>query len=416
MSPITGLRTTKLEPEPDSGTASGSSLVIDRLTSNGKVEVPVEFTVDKNSFSDSVAWAARILPARPATPILTGIKIEALDDNNIKISAFDYEVSAREMISGDVEVPGEVLVAGKLLAEIVKSLPGATVSCRTNGGRLEIRSGNANYSLQEMPLSDYPKLPMVPETIGSIPADAFKNSIQKVAFAAANREEANPVFTGVKFAFNDDNVNMVATDKIRLAKFDLPWDGASVESSTPVVVKARVAQDVARSLSPESNQVEIGLAIDAGLNVISFTSGNRVTTSQLIDGGYPNVMGLFADSYPIKVALGKDALMNALRRVALVSDREVILKFREGEVELVAGAGEEANAVEIIPCELDGEDITIALRPNYLIDGLSVLEEGFASLNMTHKIKPVEMRGQESIETSGSEQFRYLFVPIRTTD
>ena len=373
----------------------------------------MEFTVDKNSFSDSVAWAARALPARPATPILNGIKIEATDDNNIKISAFDYEVSAREVISGDIEIPGEVLVAGKLLAEIVKSLPGATVSCRSNGGRLEIRSGNANYSLQEMPLNEYPKLPVVPEPIGNVPAEAFKNSIQKVAFSAANREEANPVFTGVKFAFDENQVNMVATDKVRLAKFDLPWEGTQVETSTPVVVKAKVVQDVARSLAPEADAVQIGLAVDGGLNVISFTSGNRVTTSQLIDGGYPNVMGLFADSYPIKVAVGKEALMNALRRVALVSDREVILKFREGEVELLAGQGEEANATEIIPCELDGEDITVALRPAFLLDGLGVVEEGFASLHLTHPIKPIEMRGQASADAEGTDQFRYLFVPIR---
>jgi len=373
----------------------------------------MEFTVDKVAFADSVAWAARVLPSRPATPILSGIKIEATTENTIKISAFDYEVSAREVISGDVEDAGEVLVAGKLLADIVRSLPGANVSCRTNGGRLDIRSGNAHYSLQEMPLTDYPKLPPIPESIGSIESDDFKNSIQKVAFAAANREEANPVFTGVKFAFDANQVNMVATDKVRLAKFDLPWQGAEVTAATPVVVKGRVVQDVARSLLPEEPKVDIGLAIDGGLNVISFTSGNRVTTSQLIDGGYPNVMGLFADSYPIKVSVAKDALMNALKRVALVSDREVMLQFREGEVELVAGQGEEANAAEIIPCQLDGEDITIALRPAFLLDGLSVVEEDFAALNLTHPIKPVEMRGQASIEGEGSDQFRYLFVPIR---
>ena len=374
----------------------------------------MEFTVDKNLFADCVAWAARVLPARPATPILSGIKIEAFDDNTIKISSFDYEVSAREVIAGEVEVPGEVLVTGKLLADISKSLPGSTVSCRTENGRLQIRSGNSNYTLQEMPLSDYPKLPVVPDTIGTVGAESFKTAIQKVAFAAANREEANPVFTGVKFAFDDEKVNMVATDKIRLAKYDLPWEGDAITSSTPVVVKARVAQDVARSLSPESDKVEIGLAIDNGLNVIAFTSGNRVTTSQLIDGGFPNVMGLFADSYPIKVAVAKESLANALRRVALVSDREVMLKFREGEVELVAGQGEEANAVEIIPCELSGEEITIAMRPAFLLDGLGVVEEGFASLNMTHPIKPVEMRGQDSVESTSSDQFRYLFVPIRT--
>ena len=373
----------------------------------------MEFTVDKTLFAECVAWAARVLPARPATPILSGIKIEAFDNNTIKISAFDYEVSAREIITAEVEQPGEILVTGKLLAEITRSLPGSTVHCQAESGRLQIKAGNSNYSLQEMPLSDYPKLPAVPQSIGSVPADAFKNSIQKVAFAAANREEANPIFTGVKLDFSDEQLNMIATDKVRLATFELPWQGDVVTSDTPVVVKAKVAQDVARSLSPNTDQVEIGLAIDNGLNVISFTSGDRVTTSQLLDGGFPNVMGLFAESYPIKVSVGKDALINALKRVALVSDKETILNFREGEIELAAGQGDEANAVEIIPCELAGEEIKVAIKPSYLLEGLGVVDEGFASLQLSHPTKPIEIRGQTSIDAQGADEFRYLFVPIR---
>jgi DNA polymerase-3 subunit beta len=264
-----------------------------------------------------------------------------------------------------------------------------------------------------MPLSDYPRLPQIPPTVGTITADDFRTLVNKVAFSAANREEANPIFTGARLDISGPELSLVATDKVRLALYSAKWDSPGVESAAPVVVKARVLQDVARSLVAESSDVEIGLAVDGGINVISFTNGPRVTTSQLIDGGYPNVLGLFADSYPIQVSVAREALISALKRVALVSEREVLLKFRQGEVELVAGQGEEANASEMLPSTLNGEDITIALRPSFLLDGLGALTKDFASLNLTHPIKPVEVRGRDSVAGEDDESFRYLFVPIR---
>jgi len=377
----------------------------------------MEFTVDKGTFADCVAWAARVLPARPASPILSGIKIQAFENNQIEVSSFDYEVSARELISGEVEVPGEVLVTGKLLADISRSLPGDKVHCKLEEGRLQIRSGNSNYSLQEMPLHEYPKLPVVPAAIGTVPADTFKKGIQKVAFAAAHDAGSAPVFTGVKFEFKEGQLKLVATDKVRLAVFDAPWEGEPIETNAPVIVKAKVAQDVARTLVADDGKVEIGLAIDGGLNVISFKTGNRTTTSQLTDGDFPDLSRLFLDSYPIKVAVAKDAFVNALKRVALVSTfstNEAVLNFREGEVELEAGQGDEANAAEILPCELKGEDITIVVKPSYMLDGLAVVDESFTSLQFTGPSKAIEMGGQNSVDGEAEPNFRYLFVPINT--
>lgn len=373
----------------------------------------MQFNVDRSLFADTVNWAAKVLPARPASPILSGIKLEATFPNSITISSFDYEISARETINADVEEEGVILVAGKLLAEITRSLPADNVRCRTQDGKLEVVSGNSRYMLQEMPISDYPKLPPIPPSIGSISADDFRATVGRVAFAAATREEANPIFSGAKLDFNDDELSLIATDKVRLAVFSAPFSGKGAEIPAPVIVKARVLQEVARSLLPEQPQVEIGLALEGGISAISFTNGSRITTTQLIDGAFPNVLGLFADSYPIKVTLSREALAAALKRVALVSDREVTLRFRQGEVELAAGQGEEANAAEILPATLEGEDITIALRPSFLTDGLSALSNDFASLHLTHPIKPVELRGTDSIEQPGDNTFRYLFVPIR---
>jgi len=374
----------------------------------------MEFTVDKNTFADCVAWAAKVLPSRPDAPILSGIKIETFEDNTIQVSAFNYEVSAREMITGEVEETGEILVAGKLLADITRSLPGAVVHCKTDGGRLEIKSGNAKYSLQEMPLSDYPKLPIVPESIGSLPADDFKSGIQKVAFAADHTLGNNQSLSGIKLEFLEDQLRLIATDSRRLATFGLPWGGDQLQSEAPVVIKAKTVLDVARNLAPDSDTVEIGLKTDSELDTISFTSGSRITTSRLIDGGYPpNVMSLFADSYPIKVAVGKEALINALKRVALVSANQAVLKFREGEVELEAGQGDEAQAGEVIPCELTGEELNVIVQPAYLLDGLGAIDQSFSSLQFTADLNRIELGGQNSIESEKSGEFRYIFVPIR---
>jgi len=372
----------------------------------------VRLTIANDVLADAVTFAARVLPLRPAAPILQGMLLKADADGTLTISAFDYEISARVTVPAEVIEPGEVLVSGKLMAAIASALPSGSVSIDVAGAKVAIKAGSASYSLQVMPIEQYPTLPKLPEIAGKIDAETFKTMVNKVSVAASAREDANPVFAGVRFKVNDDKINLTATDRYRLAHLDGSWD-AKPGLETSLLVKAKVLQDVAKSLGTTGEDISIGLNTDGGLELIGFSSGGKQTTTQLIDGQLPNIEAIFPEQQPIYAVLSRPALIDAVKRVKLVSDGIIKISFVQGEAEIKAGQGEDAQASELLPAELVGEDIQFAVKPDYLLDGLAAISDNFVRLSFTGPVKPVEISGQETLTGERDYSYRHFVVPYR---
>ncbi|MEY4714500.1 MAG: polymerase subunit beta, partial [Actinomycetota bacterium] len=155
----------------------------------------MKFQADREVLHDAISFVVRLLSPKPQLPQLSGVMIEA-DKNQVTLSVFDYEVSARATIAAAVDSPGKVLVQGRLLAEIVSKLPGDTVSLALNETRLGLTSGTAKFALSSMTTNDYPEIPTFPGSSGSVNASDFSHAVSQVA-VAASREEVTPVLTGV---------------------------------------------------------------------------------------------------------------------------------------------------------------------------------------------------------------------------
>ncbi len=186
--------------------------------------------------------------------------------------------------------------------------------------------------------------------------------------------------------------------------------------STAALLRARTLSEAAKSLGG-GGDVEIGLQVGGGLDRIGFRAGGRLTTSQLDAGDYPHVRRLFPESTPIQAVITTQALIEATKRVALVADRNtpIRLSFSEGQVILDAGQGDDAQASEALEATLEGEDISVAFNPHFLLDGLSALGTEFTRLGFTHPNKPVVFQGQHAVDGEPLSYYRYLLVPIRFT-
>ncbi|MBT1166609.1 DNA polymerase III subunit beta [Bifidobacterium simiarum] len=370
--------------------------------------------INSQALADAVAWTSRVIPVRPATPILSGVKLEAID-GTLQLSAFDYEVSARHHIEAGVDEPGTAVVLGKLLADIAKSLPAEKAYLSTEGSKLTVTSGKSSFSLQLMPETEYPDLPIVPTKLGQVDADTFSHAITQ-ASVAVSREENRPVLTGVKMAFTGDKVVMTATDRFRLSRASFTWSPENPDLDTVALVRGSLLRDVARSLDTNQNVI---LDFDSDkAALMGFENAGRVSTAQLIDGEFPAVDRLFADEYPIHAVLDRQLLLDSIRRMALVTERNAPIRmaFSGDEVVLSAGAADESQATESIAVDMDGEDITVAFNPAYLIDGLSAISEPFVRMKMTTAVKAVEFNGQQEADSEESLDYRYLLVPMRFTD
>lgn len=367
--------------------------------------------IDSAALADAVAWTTHVIDARPANPILAGIRLEAID-GTLQFSAFNYEISARHHIEAGIDEAGTVLVVGKLLADITKALPAEKTYLSTDGSTMTITSGKSTFTLQLMPDAEYPDLPVVPAKLGQVDAPTFVQAVSQ-ACVAVSREENRPVLTGVRTHFEGDKVVMTSTDRFRLSRASFSWTPQDINIDTTTLVRGSLLRDIARSLDEHQNVV-IDFDPD-NASLLGFENAGRVSTSQLIDGEFPAVDRLFADEYPIQAVIDKQQLIGAIKRVALVAERNAPIRmvFTGQELTLSAGAADEAQAQEIIDIDMDGDDITVAFNPSYLIEGLSAITEPFVRMKMTTAVKPVEFNGQQEADSDESMDYRYLLVPMR---
>lgn len=367
--------------------------------------------VNSTALADAVAWTTRVIDARPSNPILAGIRLDAAD-GVLQLSAFNYEISARHHIEAGVDEPGTILVLGKLLAGITKSLPSEKTYLSSNGTTLTITSGKSTFTMQLMPAAEYPDLPNMPRMLGQVDAPTFVQAVSQ-ACVAVSREENRPVLTGVRMQFEGNKVVLTSTDRFRLSRATFSWSPQDPDVNTTTLVRGSLLRDISRSLDERQN---LTLDFDTqNPSLLGFDNAGRSSTTQLIDGEFPAVDRLFADDYPIQAVIDKQALIGAIKRVALVAERDAPIRmvFSGQELTLSAGAVDEAQAKEIIDVDMDGDDITVAFNPSYLIDGLSAISEPYVRMKLTTAVKPVEFNGQQEADSDESMDYRYLLVPMR---
>jgi DNA polymerase-3 subunit beta len=370
----------------------------------------VKFRIDRDVLADAVAWTARTLPVRPPVPVLAGMLIEAGDD--LKLSSFDYEVSAQMTMDIDADEPGTALVSGRLLAEISRSLPAQPVEITTDGAKVTLKCGTAKFTLLTMPVEDYPSLPAMPPPAGTVGSDAFAAAVSQVALAAG-RDDTLPMLTGVRLEIEGETVTLASTDRYRLAVRTLHWKPERPDLSAVALVPAKTLSDTAKSLTSGA-EVSIALASGgSGEGMIGFDGGGRRTTTRLLDAEFVKYQSLWPKETSAVAEIETAPFAEAVKRVGLVAEKNtpVRLSFRQGEVVLEAGSGDDAQAVEVLGASLEGQDIDVAFNPHFLLDGLGAIGSDVARLAMTTSTKPAVMTGKPADE--GDPDYRYLIMPIR---
>ncbi|MGN6600642.1 MAG: DNA polymerase III subunit beta [Actinomycetes bacterium] len=374
--------------------------------------------IDRDVLAEAVAWAARTLPARPPLPVLAGLLLEASDDagtGQLVLSGFDYEVSARQELTADVGEPGRVLVSGRLLADICRSLPNKPVDLITQDSKVLVRCGSARFTLLTLPVEEYPALPQMPPTAGRLAGDLFAHAVAQVA-VAAGRDDTLPVLTGVRMEIEGDRVTLAATDRYRLAVRELTWSPERSDASAIALVPAKSLSDTARALS---NVADVSVALSTGSGgaegLIGFEGDGRRTTQRLLDGEFPKYKSLLPSESNTVAVVETAAFVEAVKRVALVAERNtpVRLSFSGDELRLDAGTGEEAQASEQLDASLQGDDITIAFNPSFLLDGLAAISSPYASMSFTVAAKPAVITGTSGPEGEVDGSYRYLLMPVR---
>jgi len=373
----------------------------------------MKFRVERDALADAVAWTAKSLPSRPSVPVLAGVLLR-VSAGRLTVSGFDYEVSSQVSTDVQSDADGAGLVSGRLLAEITKALPAKPVDVAAVGSHLELVCGSARFTLPTMPVEDYPTLPEMPATAGTVDAGVFAAAVSQVA-VAAGRDDTLPLLTGVRVELEGALMTLLATDRYRLAIKELPWHPETPDASLQALVPAKILADTAKTLGPLGGDVTVALARGGiGEGMIGFVGGARRTTSRLLDGDFPKVRNLLPDHHNAQARMPVATLVEVVRRVALVAERTtpIRLSFSEDGLVVEAGGSEDARASEAMEAGYEGEPMQVAFNPGYLLDGLAALDGPTAVLSLTDPRKPAVLApaGEDGEIEAG---YRYLIMPIR---
>ncbi len=388
-----------------------------------KKGIHVKIRLERDVMADAVAWVARTLPNRPAVPILAGLLVRA-EGSTVVLSGSDNETTGQITLPAQVDEEGESLVSGKLLADIARSLPAKPVEITADPARMELVCGSARFTLQGLPVEEYPAMPEMPAATGTVAAEIFARAVAQVV-VAAGRDELLPVFTGVRVEIEGDTLSLLATDRYRMALKEITWNPAATDLEATALVPAKVLNETARSMT-SGEEVTVNLSSGAsGDGLVGFegtgSSGSRRMTTRLLDGEFPKVRHLMDIKATRSVRVRTDELMAAVRRVALVAERNTSLRMsiNEDDIALSAATGDQAQASEAIQAtvvdHVDGDPtITAAgFNPHYLTDALGALDTPYVDFAFTAPGKPCLVTGVNDLEGESETDYKHVIMLMR---
>jgi DNA polymerase III subunit beta len=342
--------------------------------------------------------------------VLAGLRLTASKER-LAVAGYDHEVSVRASVEADVAEPGEALVAGRRLLDVCRVLPDGPLECVLEGARLVVTGGGTRFGLAALPLDDCPALPAVPDTVGELDAAEFAAGVAQVA-VAADRDDTLPVLTGVRLELDGGTLTLSATDRYRFAVRSLPWRPLRpAPDRVEAVVSARRLLEAART-SADAGTVRLAL----GDGTLGLLGRDTTATMRLLDGTLPGYAKLFALPEPVLGVAERGLLAEAVKRVAVVTERHspVRLVFSAESLLLEAGAGDDDTASLRLPAALDGPAVTVAFNPGYLADALAALDAPYVEFALLGAGQRVLLAGRDSPEATADPAHRHLLMSLKT--
>jgi DNA polymerase III subunit beta len=367
----------------------------------------LKLTVSRETLLSRLTVAVRGASTRSAIQTLSGVLLR-VEEGNAELQATDMELGLRVGIEASDSAPGTAVVPGRLLLDVVRSLPKeqVTLEYRSSQQDVEVVSGPARFHLRTLPPEDFPKLPEKP-TDGalSVPADAFVDTISRVA-RAASRDETRPHLTGVLVTASGRELRMVATDSYRLSVKETTLD-VELPGSLEANVPARTLQELGR-IAAASGAKSIG--VTSLENQVVFTLDDVVLSSRLVEGRFPNYQQLLPESYEHELRVSRGELLEVVRRVGLLAQKNspLRLRFSEGALDVSAQTPDVGEARESLPVPFTGEPLEIGFNPEFFRDGLESAESDELVLKLISPLRPGLI--QSGDDGTG---FLYLVMPIR---
>jgi DNA polymerase III subunit beta len=373
----------------------------------------VKFRCERDILVEALSVASRAVSTRGSTlAALAGLHFETKNDQ-LQLTGTDLDLTVQVTTPVSVIADGACVIPARLITDIVRALPAGAVTVEAESAaesegisdEVRVSAGRSQFAVRTLDLTEFPRVLPVNEFSATLSGAELADALRQVV-RAASADDARPVLTGVLLSAEDTGLRLVATDSYRLAIRDLP--GAKVlQTGQQVLIPSKALGELTRILV---NDQDVQVALEE--REITFSVGNMRLTSRLIEGQFPDYRPLIPANYPNQLRLDRDVLLEAVRRVKLlvrdtVTPVRMALKF-DG-IELAVVSPEVGQASDEVEAKYEGEAITVAFNPAFLIDGLEAIPPGDVLIETLDALKPA------TLKSDGHEEYLYLIMPVRVS-
>ena len=366
----------------------------------------MKFRCERDVLVEALGTAGRAVAGRSgALPVLGGIRLSVSGDGlQVTGTDLDLTITVEAAVTGGSD--GVAVAPGRLVTDIVRALEPGAVTVESADEELRIESGRSHFTVRTHPADDFPRLPAPTGETVTVPVSGLAEALRQVTRAASG-EDSRPILTGVLMAAEENGLRMVATDSYRLAVRDVRGLGVMSEGQK-VLVPSRALNELMRLLGSDAGEITLRL----GAHDATFGLPGVSLTTRLIEGEFPNYRQLIPSNYPNRLMVGRDALLDAVRRVKLLArdaTTPVRIALRPTGIELTVITTDWGTATEDVDAKYEGAEMTVAFNPNYLIDGVEAITGDEVVLDTLDALKPATLRPTEG------DDYLYLLMPVRVS-
>ena len=372
------------------------------IDSETVVGTGLQIGVSRDELAAKLSVVSRAVSTRTTVLVLGGVQLQAAG-GQLQLAATDMELSLRATLDARVSDEGTVVVPGRLLLDIARSLPEAEVTLehRPEEAVVVVSSGSATYRLHTYSAEDFPRLPEIDSlTLHAVDGDALVETVARVG-RSASRDESRPVLTGILVRFEPTKIVMAATDSYRLAVKETSVAGPLPELEA--IIPARALQELSRIVAG-ADEVQLGLHE----NHVVFGADGIWLTTRRIDGQFPNYRQLLPEQFEHELTLPREELLEVVRRVSLMAQRNspLRLRFAEGELTVSAITQDVGEAREALPAPYAADPLEIGFNAEFLRSGLESIDSESLRFKLISPLRPAVLEGD-------SDDYVYLIMPIR---
>ncbi|MCR5176073.1 MAG: DNA polymerase III subunit beta [Anaerovibrio sp.] len=370
----------------------------------------MKFICKRTDLVQSIQTVSKAVSSKNQNPILSGIYIKA-ENNTLELQATDYEIGIICKVEAQVEEPGNIVLSGKYIQEVIRKLPGVNVEFEYDKQEKisHIKSNRSHFTLLSMSADDFPIIHKIAGDYEfKIMDNILRELISRTTFSCSN-EEARPVFTGCLMEINESSVIMAATDTKRLAVQSKIVEG--IDTQRKMIIPSKILNEIQKLLISDMPRT---VNINYSTSQISFEFDNTYISSRLIDGQYPDYHRVIPNDFSTRIKLNTEEFRAVVDRIALISRTNdyniATMEFANGMVRITSNNPEIGNADESLAAEIDGEDITISFNADYISDVLKIIESKEFYISLNNSLSPAAIRMMDD------ESFTYVITPVRTMD